>query len=75
MKTRSYVEECDEWQAIKHELLAASGDKSVTAFDVTQEQERRMAARGERMLTLEEAIASAQATLDAQKLAAGAEAR
>lgn len=38
--------ECQEWQAIKDELLREHG-ANLTAYDVSQEQQRRMRARGE----------------------------
>jgi hypothetical protein len=55
---RTHGEECKEWQAIADAALR--GDQPVTAFDVTQEQYRRMAARGERASTYAEILADAK---------------
>lgn len=59
MKTTTWTQECNEWQAIKNEMLDAGGSPS--AFDVSEEQRRRMTERGERALTLDEIYAQASA--------------
>lgn len=43
--------ECEEWQAIKEELLSQNGT-SLTAYDVSKEQRRRMVQRGERPMRI-----------------------
>ena len=52
MKTTTWAQECTEWQAISDEMVTSGAQPS--AFDVTTEQRRRMAERGERPLTLAE---------------------
>jgi len=50
-----YVKEAEEWQQIARELGAKNS--TVTAFDVSDEQRKRMATRGERPMTYEETLA------------------
>lgn len=57
MKTETWKQECDEWQAIKDEMIVQG--LRPTAFDVSEEQRRRMAKRGVRPLTTEEILAAA----------------
>ena len=49
-----------EWRAIRDEMIAARPDDGVTAYQVSLEQRKRMLARGERPMTLEEILAEAQ---------------
>lgn len=58
MNTRTWTEECKEWQSISEEMVASGTPPS--AFDVTQEQRRRMSERGERPLTYEEILGRLQ---------------
>ena len=51
-----YKKEAREWDQIAQELGRAG---TVTAFDVSEEQRRRMAARGERPMTYDEVLAEA----------------
>lgn len=55
-----YAAECAEWQQIAREL--AEHDGAVVAFDVSEEQRRRMALRGERPMTHDEILAEAAAS-------------
>jgi hypothetical protein len=48
--------ECDDWRAIRDEL--AAGGVATTAFEVSEEQRKRAAARGEPLLTHEEIAAA-----------------
>ena len=50
----SYTKEHEEWTKIAEELARAG---SVTAFDVSEEQRKRMAARGEKPMTYDEILA------------------
>lgn len=56
--------ECEEWQAIKDEFVSSSPIGGVTAYVVSLEQRKRMLARGERPVTLEEIQAEHAATLE-----------
>lgn len=49
-----YAAQCQEWQAIRDELITAAGGEPVTAYQVTLEQKKRLMARGDRMVTPEE---------------------
>ncbi len=55
------IREGEEWKAIARELTDAKKDPS--AFDVSEEQRRRAAARGERLSTLAEAQSDYEAHL------------
>ncbi len=46
--------EFEEWQGIKNELIVTSHSGMVSAYDVSEEQRKRMALRGEQPMTLEE---------------------
>lgn len=50
-----YAAQCAEWRQIAQELTQR--DNTTVAFDVSEEQRRRMAARGESEVTLDELIA------------------
>jgi hypothetical protein len=50
-----WAAECAEWEAIKGELLEERD--SITAYDVSIEQRKRMWARGQRPMTYEEILA------------------
>jgi hypothetical protein len=52
---KKYADECREWNEIAEELERAGRHPS--AFDISEEQRRRMLARDERPITYEELIA------------------
>lgn len=54
MKTATWEKQCDEWQAIGDEMLAAG--KTPVMHDITSEQHKRMRERGERPLTYGEIL-------------------
>lgn len=54
-----YEAECREWQEIAQEIAQEHG--AAVAYDVSDEQRRRMALRGERPMTFEEIVAEASA--------------
>ena len=54
-----YVAECAEWQEIAADMIAKG--QSPSAYDVSEEQRSRMAARGENPMTYEEIIQSFEA--------------
>lgn len=60
MQLLKYVAECSEWRRIAEELTQRNS--MVTAFDVSEEQRRRMALRGERPMTHDEILAEAAAS-------------
>lgn len=66
MKTETWTQECEEWQRIGNEMMDASGGQPVTAFEVSQEQERRMSLRGVRPLTYDEILQEAIWNSDAK---------
>lgn len=51
-----YAEQCAEWQAIGAELIEQAGGGGVSAFQVTEEQRRRLYARDDRMMTYDEIV-------------------
>lgn len=59
-KTMGWDKECAEWEAIKDELIDASIARGTfprtapTAHQITTEQRKRMLARGERKMTIDE---------------------
>ena len=55
-----YAAECAEWQQIAQELAQKHG--VVVAGDVSDEQRRRMALRGERLMTYDEILVEACAS-------------
>lgn len=52
--------ECDEWEAIREELLANRRyvGEGVSAWQVSLEQRKRMLSRGQRPMTYEEILGS-----------------
>lgn len=59
-----WIKECTEWAGIRDEM-AISG-KAPTPFEVSLEQRKRMAIRGEHPMTYEEIIAEERARDEAQ---------
>jgi hypothetical protein len=53
MLSSRYLKEANEWQQVAQEMLGRGS--AVTAFEVSEELRRRMAARGETPITYEEA--------------------
>ena len=50
----SWAAQCKEWDEIKDEMIAKGSPPS--AYDVSQEQRRRMAARGEKPMEYEDIL-------------------
>jgi uncharacterized protein YbcV (DUF1398 family) len=51
-----YMAQDAEWKEICNELITAGEGKTVTAYQVTLEQRKRMLARGERAMTYPEIL-------------------
>lgn len=57
-----YSKEATEWQQIGQEMTRSRA--FVSAFEISEEQRRRMALRGERPMTLEEILAEASHNIE-----------
>lgn len=53
LRIMGWAAECEEWSAIRDELIALKRGP-VTAYEVSKEQKARMFSRGERPMTLAE---------------------